>query len=119
MPETLAALRYLGLTLLSQGHLVEARPHLEEVLRTYDPNRDREAQFRFGTDSLASATIYLAHAYWQLGDVKRARELQRRGRRAGCRISSRSDFGQRLVIQNGFRIVSRRRRSDEARCGSS
>ena len=59
MPEKLAALRYLGLTLLWQGHLAEARPYLEEVLRTYDPNRDREAQFRFGTDSLASATIYL------------------------------------------------------------
>ena len=75
MPEKLAALRYLGLTLLWQGNLAEALPYLEEVLRTYDPNRDREAQFRFGTDSLASATIYLAHAYWQLGDVKRAREL--------------------------------------------
>ena len=54
---------------------MEARTHLEEVLRTYDPGRDREAQFRFGTDSLASATIYLAQACWQLGDFKRAREL--------------------------------------------
>jgi class 3 adenylate cyclase/predicted ATPase len=75
MPEKLAALRYLGLTLLWQGHLAEAVPYLAEVLRTYDPKRDREAQFRFGTDSLASATIYLALTYWQLGDVKRAREL--------------------------------------------
>jgi class 3 adenylate cyclase/predicted ATPase len=75
MPETMAALRYLGLVLLSQGHLVEARTHLEEVLRTYDPGRDRQAQFRFGTDSLASATIYLANACWQLGDFRRAREL--------------------------------------------
>jgi predicted ATPase len=75
MPETMAALRYLGLVLLWQGHLVEARTHLEEVLRTYDPGRDREAQFRFGTDSLASATIYLALVCWHLGDIKRAREL--------------------------------------------
>ncbi len=75
MPEKMAALRYLGLTLLSQGHFAEARTHLEEVLRTYDPDRDREAKFRFGTDSLASATIYLAQTYWQLGDIKRAREL--------------------------------------------
>jgi class 3 adenylate cyclase/predicted ATPase len=75
MPETVAALRYLGMTLLFQGHFVEARTHLEEVLRIYDPDRDREAKFRFGTDSLASATIYLAQAYWHLGDIKRAREL--------------------------------------------
>ena len=33
------------------------------------------ANFRFGTDSLASATIYLAFAYWQFGDFRRAREL--------------------------------------------
>jgi predicted ATPase len=65
----------LGLALLQQGHLVEAKTHLEEVLRTYDPGRDREAQFRFGTDSLASATIYLAYVCWHLGDIKRAREL--------------------------------------------
>ena len=75
MPETMAGLRYLGLVLLKQGHFVEAQTHFEEVLRTYDPGRDREAQFRFGTDSLASATIYLAQACWPLGDFKRAREL--------------------------------------------
>jgi predicted ATPase len=75
MPETVAALRYLGLTCLCQGHFVEARTHLEEVLRIYDPSRDRDASFRFGTDSLASARIYLAHVCWQLGDFRRAREL--------------------------------------------
>ena len=75
MPEKVAALRYLGLTCLTQGHFVEARTHLEEVLRVYDPNRDRDASFRFGTDFLASATIYLAQVCWQFGEFKRAREL--------------------------------------------
>jgi tetratricopeptide (TPR) repeat protein len=75
MPEKVAALRYLGLTCLTQGHFVEARTHLEEVLRIYDPSRDRDASFRFGTDSLASATIYLAFVRWQFGDFRRAREL--------------------------------------------
>jgi hypothetical protein len=49
--------------------------HLEEVLRTYDPTRDQGAQFRFGTDSRASATIYLAEISWHLGDIKRGCEL--------------------------------------------
>jgi predicted ATPase len=75
MPETVAALRYLGLTCLCQGHFVEARAHLEEVLRIYDPGRDRDASFRFGTDSLASATIYLARVCSQLGEFVRARKL--------------------------------------------
>jgi tetratricopeptide (TPR) repeat protein len=75
MPETVAALRYLGLTCLVQGHFVDARTHLEEVRRIYDPSRDRDASFRFGTDSLASATIYLAQVSWQFGEFKRAREL--------------------------------------------
>jgi class 3 adenylate cyclase/predicted ATPase len=75
IPETLAALRYLGLTLYNQGRFVEARTHLEKVLETYDPGRDSEAAFRFGTDTLASATIYLATVYWHLGDLSRAREL--------------------------------------------
>jgi predicted ATPase len=75
IPETLAALRYLGLTLYNQGRLVQARTHLEKVLRTYIPGRDREANFRFGTDTFASATIYLALVYWHLGYLGRAREL--------------------------------------------
>jgi tetratricopeptide (TPR) repeat protein len=75
LPEKVAALRYLGLTCLTQGHFVEACTHLEEVLRTYDPSCDRDASFRFGTDSLPSATIYLAQVYWQFGEFKRAREL--------------------------------------------
>jgi predicted ATPase len=75
MPETVAAHRYLGLTCLCQGQFVEAQTHLEEVLRTYDPSRDRDTGFRFGTDSLASAKIYLAYVCWQLADFVRAREL--------------------------------------------
>jgi predicted ATPase len=75
IPETLAALRYLGLTLINQGRFVEARTHLEKVLKTYDPSRDREANFRFGTDTFASAAIYLALVHWRLGDLERAREL--------------------------------------------
>ena len=47
----------------------------EQTLRIYDPERDREAKFRFGPDSTVAATAYLALAAWCFGDVARAREL--------------------------------------------
>ena len=73
--EAAAAHRVLGVTLLYQGDFVEARAHLEQTLRIYDPERDCEAKFRFGQDSKVMATAYLARATWHFGDVARAREL--------------------------------------------
>ena len=67
--------RLLGLTVLYQGDFVEAKAHCEQTLRIFDPERDREAKFRLGTDARASATGYLALAAWCLGEVGRAREL--------------------------------------------
>jgi class 3 adenylate cyclase/predicted RNase H-like nuclease len=74
MTEAGVASRNLGMTCLFQGDLTEARIHLEEALRIYDPERDREAKFRFGTDP-GAARGFLAHANWVLGEVGRAREL--------------------------------------------
>jgi predicted ATPase len=68
-----AARRSLGLTCLTRGDFVEARTHLEEVLRTYDPEGDHD--IRFGADTAATATAYLAHTIWLLGEVGRAQEL--------------------------------------------
>ena len=73
--EAAAAHRLLGLTLLFQGDFAQARAHCEQALRIYDPERDREAKFRFGQDSAVAATAYLALAAWCFGDVARAREL--------------------------------------------
>ena len=73
--EAAAAHRLLGLTRLFQGDFAQARAHFEQALRIYDPERDREAKFRFGLDSGVAATAYLALAAWCLGDVARAREL--------------------------------------------
>ncbi len=67
--------RILGWTRLLQGDLEEARAHCEQTLRIYDPERDREAKFRFGQDSAVAATGLLALATWRLGAVERAREL--------------------------------------------
>jgi hypothetical protein len=49
--ETAAAHRSLGLTRLFLGDLLGARASNEDALRIYDPERDRDAAFRFGTDT--------------------------------------------------------------------
>ena len=64
----------VGLTCLLQGDFVEARSNLDEALSTYDPERDREARFRFGMD-IGCARVYLAVAKWLLGEIGPARGL--------------------------------------------
>src|SRR5262249_35831851 len=61
--------RLLGQTCLFQGDFIEAQANLVEALSIYDPERDREARFRFGLDTGAIARVYLAHTKWQLGEV--------------------------------------------------
>jgi class 3 adenylate cyclase/predicted ATPase len=65
----------LGTTCLRQGDFIEAQSNLVEALSIYDPERDREAAFRFGQDSGAAARVYLANTKWQLGEVGPARAL--------------------------------------------
>ena len=71
--------RYLGLTYLSRGQFTEARTNLEQALRIYDVERDREANLRYGVDTGAGARIYLALADWHLGDFARVEGLIRDG----------------------------------------
>jgi tetratricopeptide (TPR) repeat protein len=75
MTEAAAARRNVGHVRLFQGDFIDARTNLAEALRTYDPERDRDAKFRFGVDGAAAAAGYLALASWALGDVERARAL--------------------------------------------
>ena len=74
-PEAAAARRVLGLTCLFQGDLIEARAYIEEALRICDPLWDRDAKFRFGHDTRACATAYLARTNWILGEFGRTLEL--------------------------------------------
>jgi tetratricopeptide (TPR) repeat protein len=67
--------RLLGFTCLFQGDFIEAQSNLVEALSIYDPERDREARFRFGQDPGAGASVYLANTKWQLGEVGPARAL--------------------------------------------
>jgi class 3 adenylate cyclase/predicted ATPase len=75
LTEAVVARRNLGTACLFQGDFAEAKTQLEQALATYDPERDREAKFRFGMDSGVGAASYLALTHWLLGEVGRAREL--------------------------------------------
>jgi class 3 adenylate cyclase/predicted ATPase len=75
MTEAVVGRRMLGLNYLWQGDFTQSQANLVQALRIYDPQRDREAKFRFGMDSGACATAYLAHTSWQFGEIERAREL--------------------------------------------
>ena len=73
--ETVVAGRILGLTCLWQGDFTQSQVNLVQALQLYDPELEREAKFRFGMDSGACSTAYLAHTNWQFGEVGRARAL--------------------------------------------
>jgi class 3 adenylate cyclase/predicted ATPase len=73
--ERVVADRMLGLTCLWQGDFIQSQANLVQALQLYDPQLDREAKFRFGMDSGACSTAYLAHTNWQFGEVGRARAL--------------------------------------------
>jgi class 3 adenylate cyclase/predicted ATPase len=75
MTEAVVARRCVGLARLHQGDFIGAQTYLAETLRIYDPERDRDAKFRFGSDTGASAAIYLALACWAMGSVEQARAL--------------------------------------------
>jgi predicted ATPase len=75
MTEASVACRCVGFVRLFQGDFIDARSNLAEALQTYDPERDRDAKFRFGMDTGACATGFLALTHWALGDVERARAL--------------------------------------------
>jgi predicted ATPase len=75
MTEAGVARRNVGLACLVQGDFVDAEAYLAEALRTYDPERDRDARFRFSMDTAAGATSFLALASWAMGNVEQARVL--------------------------------------------
>jgi signal transduction histidine kinase/predicted ATPase len=67
--------RLVGWTCVLQGDFIGAQANFVEALSTYDPERDREARFRFGMDSDTAARAFLAITKWLLGEVGPARAL--------------------------------------------
>jgi len=95
----------LGFSLLIQGEFAQARAHLEQTLRIYDPVRDREAKFRFGSDSAASSTGLLAFAACCLGDVARPRELMDAAVARGVESAHAPTLAVAYSNQAGFEIL--------------
>ena len=75
LTEVAVADRYLGLTSFLKGDFSEAQAHLEDALRIYDPERDRETRNRFGIDTGFGATLFLSRTTLMLGELERARKL--------------------------------------------
>jgi tetratricopeptide (TPR) repeat protein len=79
-PEAGAAHRALGITHYFAGEYAEARSHLERALSLFEPGRDDDVAFRFGTDPGVAAMVYLAFVLWSVGEIERALPLVERMR---------------------------------------
>ena len=74
-PEAGVAHRAAGMTCWFAGEYREAREPFERALALFQPGRDDDLAFRFGTDAGVSTMAYLAFASWPLGDVDRGISL--------------------------------------------
>jgi class 3 adenylate cyclase/predicted ATPase len=99
--EAAAAHRCLGMACLFQGDPSLARAQFEQALKVFDPQRDREAMFRFGTDTGASARVYLALANWSLGDAEPTRKLIEEA----VERAVQTDHAPTLANVNWFKVV--------------
>ena len=111
--EAAAARRCLGAACLWQGDLAAARAHFEQALRIFDPQRDREAKFRFGHDTGVAATLQLALTNWLLGKAGPARRLIEAAIARALESAMRQPWPDALA-KSLFRCGSRRCRSRPA-----
>ena len=102
------ARRVFGFVSLLLGDLGTARKALERALSDYVHERDRETLFRFGNDTLVSATNFLAVTEWHLGEVERARELSDESNRRAAELGHAASIASALF----FKTVLESRRGD-------
>ena len=63
----LMAHRFMGISLLCTGDIVEGRAHLEQAIALYDAAEHRPLATRFGLDAGVHALSYRSWALWLLG----------------------------------------------------
>jgi predicted ATPase len=103
------ARRVFGFVSLLLGDLQEARKVLERALGEYVHERDRDALFRFGNDTLVSATNFLAVTEWHLGEFERARRLIDESTRRADELGHVASVASALF----FRTLIESRRGDD------
>ncbi len=75
----LAGHESLGTSLFYKGRLEEARPHLEEARRLYDPARHRPLNHLYGQDNGVTSSCYLGLTLWAMGFPDQGLESAREG----------------------------------------
>jgi predicted ATPase len=113
-PDILAAHRMSGLVYLFLGALPDARMHLEEAIRIYNPHWNIAIKYFHGVDSGTTATAYLAHVCWQCGEVARARELIDQAAARADDLGHIPTLANTRFFKYHARNVSRRRRVGRA-----
>jgi hypothetical protein len=96
------------------GEYVEAREHLERSFALFQPGRDDDLAFRFGTDAGVAAMLYLAIILWPLADIERAVALVRS---AEARIAAHPHIATR-AYGNWHAAVFEIMRADYSRAAS-
>jgi class 3 adenylate cyclase/predicted ATPase len=74
--EASVAHRLSGLTNWFSGEFDQARAHLERALAAFNPGRDADKAFQYGTDAGVAAMGFLSLVLWPLGEVDAARRVQ-------------------------------------------
>jgi predicted ATPase len=96
LPDVASASRMLGHVRMLQGAFKEARTHLEEALRLYNPAWGIEVTRRQTTDWHITATALLGVVSWQLGEIKRAGELIEQAKKRA------SESQHRVTLANAY-----------------
>jgi len=100
LPDIASASRMLGHVRMMQGAFTEARVHLEEALRLYNPAWGIEVTRSQTTDWEITARVLLGVVSWQLGEVKRAGELIEQAKK-------RADESQhRVTLANAYMFAT-------------
>ena len=93
----------LACSLLWTGEIREARAHLDQSLRLYDPDKHASSRFLYGFDGGVSSYIQVAYALWTLGypvQAQRAlREAQTLARESSDTLSLFVTFGYSAGLQ--------------------
>jgi tetratricopeptide (TPR) repeat protein len=99
------ARRGLAMACYQAADFLEARIHCERALEDCDPERDREAQERFHDATGPVVLSILAVTMWQLGEVRRARELIDQANRRGSDLGHGPSMALPLDLKSRLEIL--------------